>query len=203
MISLVDYGLGNIRALENIFRLIGTETSRVSTPEQLLDSKKLILPGVGAFDWALEKLHKSGMLETLNNVVLEKQVPILGICVGMQMMCKSSEEGQMQGLGWINADVKFFRSNKKHSLPLPHMGWNNIKQIKNCPLFDRLDKMEFYFLHSFYVKSNSSEDVTCLTEYQKSFACALHVNNIYAVQFHPEKSHTNGIRLLKNFAEYC
>ena len=204
MIAIVDYGLGNIRAFENIYRSLGISASSVKTVEQLSQASKIILPGVGAFDWAIERLKLSGMAETLNDLVIKKKIPVLGVCVGMQIMASSSDEGNLPGLGWIDAEVKRFDiakfSQKTH---VPHMGWNGVSVNAKCQLFSGIDGPQYYFLHSYYVKMNDENDVIGRTNYGIRFASAIKSSNIYATQFHPEKSHQWGITLLKNFAELC
>lgn len=202
MIGLVDYGLGNIRAFENIYRRLGIATSRVTTPDELAGAERLILPGVGAFDWAIERLEASGLREVLDRRVVEDRVPVLGVCVGMQMMADSSEEGRAQGLGWIAGRVKRFRdewfNQRTH---LPHMGWNDITPASGEPLFAGIETPQYYFLHSYYFQPTNEEDVIARTYYGVSFASAIRKGNIWATQFHPEKSLDWGLALLKNFAE--
>lgn len=202
MISIVDYGLGNVRAFENIYRRLGIVAHPVTSAEKLAGASKIILPGVGAFDWAMQSLQQSGMLETLNELVLNKKVPVLGVCVGMQLMAKSSEEGRLHGLGWIDATVKRFdQSLFNQCTHLPHMGWNDVEASNTCPLFHGIEDPLYYFLHSYFVEPNSSVDVVAYSSYGKRFACGIALDNIFATQFHPEKSHQWGVRLLKNFAE--
>lgn len=204
MISIVDYGLGNVRAFENIYRRLGIPAKPVSTAKQLSEATKIVLPGVGAFDWAMHRLHQSGMTNTLNNLVQNQRVPVLGICVGMQIMTKSSDEGKSPGLGWINAAVKRFDENLfNQRTHLPHMGWNDVETDSACPLFDGIENPLYYFLHSFYLEPNNPAEVVGHSTYGKRFACAIAADNVYATQFHPEKSHEWGIRLLRNFAELC
>lgn len=201
MISIINYGVGNLKAFENIYKRLGIQAEIVSTQEQLIKSDKIILPGVGAFDHAMEKLKNSGLHSMLNELVLEKSVPILGICVGMQMMANSSEEGKLNGLGWIDGQVKLFDvSMLKHVTQLPHMGWNDVNTTVKNPLLDQLDCSLFYFLHSYYFSCNNPSDVIGESNYGNVFTCAVNHKNIYGVQFHPEKSHEYGIQLLKNFS---
>ena len=168
------------------------------------NASKVILPGVGAFDHAMQRLEKSGMRQILDQMVLQRHVPVLGICVGVQMLAGSSEEGSLPGLGWIDGEVKRFNSlSTGHSLRVPHMGWNNIiPSNKHNDLLQGLDiDARFYFLHSYYFHCCRSEDVIAVTDYGEKFACAVNRGNVFGVQFHPEKSHQWGIRLLGNFAK--
>ena len=203
MISIIDYGLGNLMAFANIYKKLNIPTKIVSKSIDLVDAEKIILPGVGSFDWAMKKLENSGMIEAINNSVIEKKVPILGICVGMQMMTKSSEEGKLPGLGWIDAQVKKFDDHE--GLPLPHMGWNSVIPLsERSPLFKGLIKEpEFYFLHSYYCLEGEHDQILSQTDYNGLFTSSISTGNIYGVQFHPEKSHHWGVQLLENFALHC
>ena len=170
VITIVNYGLGNIKAFYNIYKSLNIKVQIASNAAQLLNSDKIILPGVGSFDWALERLNKSGMIETLNYLVLEKKIPILGVCVGMQIMAESSEEGQLKGLGWINANVskikeEFLKSKVTQNLILPHMGWNDINLKKDSPLFKGLSKSQYYFLHSYCFSSLFDNSTLTTTNY--------------------------------------
>jgi glutamine amidotransferase len=202
MISIIDYGLGNLKAFANIYKRLNINAELVTSKEQLIKADKIILPGVGAFDHAMDKLNNSGLSSLLNELVVSKKVPVLGICVGMQMLAKSSDEGIAKGLEWIDGDVKLFDTDKiKHVTKIPHMGWNDAIIIKNNPLFKDLDDSPlFYFLHSYYFFCRNQDDILAQSEYGERFTCAINHENIYGVQFHPEKSHNNGIQLLKNFA---
>lgn len=203
MISIVDYGLGNLKAFANIYKRLNIDVEFVKTPEQLNSAEKIILPGVGAFDHAISELNISGMREKLDELVLEKKVPVLGICVGMQMLGKRSDEGKLEGLGWIDADIIKFDVNLIKQKPqLPHMGWNDVHPIANNILFQDLEANSiFYFLHSYYFSCNNPIDAIAKSEYGLDFTCAVNHENIFGVQFHPEKSHQYGIQLLKNFAK--
>jgi imidazole glycerol-phosphate synthase subunit HisH len=201
MISIVDYGVGNLKAFANIYKRLGIHAEIVSSKEQLNKSDKIILPGVGAFDHAMSKLNNSDFSPLLNELVLKKNVPVLGICVGMQMMAKSSDEGHLNGLGWIDATVKRFDVSKiKHVTRLPHMGWNNVTATVKNPLLEHLEDSLFYFLHSYYFVCENKSEVIGESDYGGVFTCAVNHNNIYGIQCHPEKSHEYGIQLLKNFA---
>lgn len=202
MIGILDYGLGNVQAFESIFRSIGIEAMRVNSEEALIATDRLILPGVGAFDWAMSRLRTSGMISSLNRRVLEDKIPVLGVCVGMQIMADTSDEGSSQGLGWIRGKVKRFDETLfNQSTHLPHMGWNRLEVEKMEPLFSGIKNPQFYFLHSYFFEPHDFSVATSYTTYGKRFVSAINYQNIYATQFHPEKSHDWGIRLLKNFSE--
>ncbi len=201
MISIIDYGVGNLRAFANIYKRLGIPAEIVSSKERLEKSDKIILPGVGSFDHAMEKLNNSDLCLLLNDLVLKKNVPVLGICVGMQMMAKSSDEGKLNGLAWIDATVKLFDSSRIDGVTkLPHMGWNNVKASIKNPLFEHIEDSLFYFLHSYYFVCENESNIIGKSEYGLIFTSAVNHKNIYGVQFHPEKSHEHGIQLLKNFA---
>lgn len=202
MIALIDYGLGNIQAFANIYKQLNIPCVSVSDPQDLELADKIILPGVGSFDAAMSRLGSSGMMETLENLVVAKRIPILGICVGMQMMARSSDEGSMPGLGWIDGEVKHLTSldaaNKE--IILPHMGWNDVEPAPHQVLFSGMETPRFYFLHSYCMRLGSLTQHAASTTYSSSFSSAVQNKNIYGVQFHPEKSHNWGMKLLQNFA---
>jgi glutamine amidotransferase len=202
MITIIDYGVGNIFAFQNVYRRLNIPTKIAKTAKDLLDAEKLILPGVGSFDYAMNQLNNSGMRETLDELVLKLKIPVIGICVGMQMMGNRSDEGQVDGLRWIDSEIlKFDESLVNHRTKLPHMGWNDVTPIENQPLFLGLEKNAiFYFLHSFYFKCNNKNESIATSEYGISFSSAVNRENIYGIQFHPEKSHLYGEKLLSNFA---
>jgi glutamine amidotransferase len=203
VIGLIDYGLGNIRAFLNVYKRLNMPCIIASKPDDLKGATRLVLPGVGAFDEAMELLAKSGMREPLEEMVLGRKVPVLGICVGMQMLAESSEEGRSPGLGWIAGRVRKFDETKLvHKPRLPHMGWNQIVARGSSPLLRELgDEPRFYFLHSYYFHCEREFDVIAETEYGVPFSSAVAAGNIFGVQFHPEKSHRNGVKLLKNFGQ--
>lgn len=203
MIAIIDYGLGNVKAFANVYKKLNIPAIIVKQAEDLKKASKMILPGVGAFDNAMQRLEKSGMRQFLDEMVLHCHVPVLGICVGMQMLACSSEEGSLPGLAWIDGEVKRFKlSSLRHSICVPHMGWNDVKPVKKNGLLQGLDLgARFYFLHSYYFQSHRNEDIIAVTDYNGKFTCAVNFGNVFGVQFHPEKSHQWGIRLLKNFAE--
>lgn len=197
MIGIVDYGLGNLAAFTNIYRQLGIEARRVVEPDEISNAKALILPGVGAFDWAMAKLNDSGLRDALDEAVLTRRTPVLGVCVGMQMMFARSDEGSAKGLGWIDGEV--VRLNGA-GLPLPHMGWNDVAPRPGEKLFEGLDAPRFYFLHSYGAAPGEPGAVVAETEYGVKLPCAVRRGTIAGVQFHPEKSHHWGVRLLNNFA---
>ena len=198
MIAIVDYGLGNIRAFGNIFKRLNIPFCYASEVSQLKNATRIILPGVGSFDYAMQRLNNSGLRDTLDELVLSKGIPVLGICVGMQIMAKSSDEGSSKGLGWLDTSVVKFQ--QKEHCPLPHMGWNNLKLKAKHQLFEGLDSNpRFYFLHSYHFLSNY-KGVIATAEYANSVGCIINEGNVYGIQCHPEKSHHNGVAILKNFA---
>lgn len=203
MIAVVDYGLGNVRAFLNVYRRLNVDAMAAANPADLARATRIILPGVGAFDHAMQRLDESGMRSTLDELILEKKVPVLGVCVGMQMLGRSSDEGQRSGLGWLPGEVKRFHATPATTkLPTPHMGWNDVHPTSGNRLFASLEsEARFYFLHSYYFRCDRASDAIASSEYGATFSSAVGAGNIYGVQFHPEKSHHYGTRLLQNFAE--
>jgi len=202
MIKIVNYGSGNIQAILNIYKQLNIDCFVASTPEELADATKLILPGVGAFDETMQELIDSGFQTELNRLVLEKKTPVMGICVGMQILAKSSDEGDLPGLGYIDGQVKKFDVSVFNQKPhIPHLGWNSIKPTKEHPIFENIDfEQGFYFLHTYYFSCATLEDRLASTNYGLEYASAVHHDNVFGMQFHPEKSHSNGVQLFKNFA---
>jgi glutamine amidotransferase len=202
MIAIVDYGLGNIAAFASVYNKANIKVSVARAASDLKGASKLILPGVGHFDHAMRLLQQSGMRDALDQMVLRDKVPVIGVCVGMQILARSSEEGELPGLGWIDAEVRAFKSSDAaRDMSVPHMGWNDVRPASTNRLFDELqDSARFYFLHSYYVNCDRQEDVLATCNYGADFTCAVQSSNIYGVQFHPEKSHSFGNRLLVNFA---
>jgi imidazole glycerol-phosphate synthase subunit HisH len=203
MITIVDYGLGNIRAIANVYKQMNMETRVARCAADLEGAERIVLPGVGAFDHAMALLQASGMRQTLELLVRAHELPVLGICVGMQMLARSSDEGHSEGLGWIPGRVRKFKGKQLSAqLPLPHMGWNDARPVPHSRLFKGLEQNAwFYFLHSFFFDCERAEDVAATTCYGFEFACAVQSGNVFGVQFHPEKSHHCGATLLRNFAE--
>jgi imidazole glycerol-phosphate synthase subunit HisH len=198
-ITLVQYGLGNIQAFVNIYQRLNLNVEVATNAEQLAAAQRLILPGVGAFDWAMARLNASGMRGALDDAVLNRNVPVLGVCVGMQMMADRSDEGTEPGLGWIKGDVRAFSLPEKR-LPLPHMGWNDVVPANTECLFEGIVAPKYYFLHSYCIVPANDDDALATADYGNPFVSAVRHSNIFGTQFHPEKSHGWGIDLLRNFA---
>ncbi|MBD5781453.1 imidazole glycerol phosphate synthase subunit HisH [Pelagicoccus sp. NFK12] len=199
MITIVNYGLGNLRAFSNVYKRLNIEHKISSDPSEIKNSSKLILPGVGAFDHAMTLLQESGLRSALDVAVLERKTPIIGICVGMQMLANGSDEGNLPGLGWIPGQVRKFDESKVPQMP--HMGWNEV-EAPDLPIFkEREEHSRFYFLHSYYFECETPHHAIAHATYGNRFTCAVNRDNVYGVQFHPEKSHHNGVQLLRNFAQ--
>lgn len=199
-VTIVDYGVGNVGSLRNMLYRIGVESTATCCPIELAKAKKVILPGVGAFDEGMTRLQNTGLTGVLDTLVIRDKVPILGICLGMQMMTSGSEEGGLHGLGWIDAVTRRFDLSLMDSLVVPHMSWNTVHIRKRSPLFSENAKdQRFYFVHSYHVVCSNQGDVLSDTHFGYSFTSAFQRANIFGVQFHPEKSHRFGLELLKNF----
>jgi glutamine amidotransferase len=200
MIAIIDYGLGNVKAFTNVYKRLNLPILIAKEANDLEDATKIILPGVGAFDYAMTLLNQSGMREKLEQLVYEKEIPVLGICVGMQILANASEEGHLVGLGWIAGKVRKFQPEQIHHNPLPHMGWNSVTPQSSTGIFQGIEQdSRFYFLHSYYFASDEPSEAIATANYGSAFTCSVKKKNIYGVQFHPEKSHQAGIQLLKNF----
>ena len=201
MIVIIDYGLGNLGSLLNMLKKIGAEAQISSDPSVIERADKLILPGVGAFDNGIRNLNDLGLIPVLNKKVLEEKTPILGICLGIQLFTQKSEEGQLSGLGWINAQTKKFQFGENgDNLKIPHMGWNSISSVKESKLFQGVDpEQRYYFVHSYHLECDDQEGVLAKTRHGYDFISAIEKENIIGVQFHPEKSHKFGMKLLENF----
>ena len=203
MITIVDYGMGNLGSVLNMLKRTGVKAIVTSDLELIHKAEKIILPGVGAFDYAMQRMSESGIQEVLNDKVLNDKVPVLGICLGMQLLTESSKEGKLPGLGWIKGQtLSFAEEVKEKDLKVPHMGWNNVVKTLSSVLttsFD--DDYRFYFVHSYYVKCTQASDVILQTSYGTLFDSAVQRDNIFGAQFHPEKSHKYGMQLFENFAK--
>ena len=201
-IVIIDYGMGNLRSVQNKFKRMEVDCIISSKKEEIESADKLILPGVGHFKYGMENLLKLGLIDILNKKVIQQKSLILGICLGTQLFCKQSEEGNCKGLGWIDAEVVRFNVSDKIKYKIPHMGWNNVKIINSNKLDKVIRKDDlFYFVHSYHLKCNDHSDIWMTSEYDYEFVSAVHRDNIYGTQFHPEKSHDVGYDLLKMFAE--
>ena len=206
MIVIVDYGMGNLASIQNMLKKVGAPSSQISSnPEVIENAEKIILPGVGAFDTGMQNLNETGLLDVLNYKVLEDKTPTLGVCLGMQLMTQSSDEGKLPGLGWIDAKtVRFCFDSDNMKLKIPHMGWNTVKIQRPGTLFtDMYAEARFYFVHSYHVVCNNPENILTTTEYGYDFVSAIQNGHIMAAQFHPEKSHKFGMKLYRNFVENC
>jgi glutamine amidotransferase len=203
MLAIINYGSGNIAALTNIFKQRRVPHFVSGDPRELAGASCYLLPGVGAFDPTMETLTRSGVLDVLSDAVIGKGKRVLGICVGMQLLAESSEEGERPGLGWIKGRVRRIdASGLKRPPLLPHMGWNAVRVANKATLFAGIDVQRgFYFLHSYYFDVASSENVSAYVSYGSDMPCAVENGNVFGAQFHPEKSHSNGMRFLLNYAE--
>jgi imidazole glycerol-phosphate synthase subunit HisH len=203
MIGIINYGSGNIAALMNIFKQKKIAHYLASSAKDLKQADRYLLPGVGAFDPTMEQLTESGLFEALKEQVFgPKKKPILGICVGMQLLAEGSEEGNRPGLGWIKGQVRRIDAGKLNTLPhLPHMGWNGVRSRGKARLLQGIDAEKgFYFLHSYYFDAADATDVAATVSYGGDLVCAVEREHVFGVQFHPEKSHSNGVTVLTNFA---
>lgn len=205
MIQIVDYGVGNVGSISNMIAKIGGKSLIAKTVDDISRSSKLILPGVGAFDDGMRKLSDSGMLEAIQYKALHEKIPVLGICLGAQMMTNQSEEGELPGLGWFDANtIRFNFQDAPNKLPLPNIGWREVTSVRDCPLLTGfVESPRFYFVHSFYMNpAHGNEQIVSMkSNYGIEFACGLSRENIHCVQFHPEKSHAFGMKFFKNFLE--
>jgi imidazole glycerol phosphate synthase, glutamine amidotransferase subunit len=203
MITIIDYKTGNLGSIQNILKRIGEDSVVTSDKDEIALATKLILPGVGAFDTGMRNLTGLNLIDILNKKVIEEKIPVLGICLGMQLLSKNSEEGSLPGLGWIDASTVRFKFEDSKEYKIPHMGWNFIRQHKAGKLFDKMyPESRFYFVHSYFFRANDPGDVLTSTTYEIEFTSAIERGNILGVQFHPEKSHKFGMKLLKNFVDF-
>lgn len=202
MIAIVDYGAGNPGSILNMLFHLGIEAVITSDPAAISAAERIILPGVGAFDEAMANLQRTGLIPTLEKQVHERKIPLLGICLGMQLLTRRSEEGRSAGLGWLDAETVRFRLGAEHAkLRIPHMGWNGLEVLRSSPILDDRDEdARYYFVHSYHVRCSRAENVLATTTHGEPFHSAVIHGNILGTQFHPEKSHKYGLRLLENFA---
>jgi imidazole glycerol-phosphate synthase subunit HisH len=199
-VAIVDYGMGNLHSVKRTLDRIGVRPQLTSDPAELLRADKLLLPGVGHFGKAMEHLVTMGLVPALHEAVVVRKTPILGICLGMQLFARQSEEGGAKGLGWIDADVVRFVVDDRRRLKVPHMGWNGVRAARSDPLLNGVtEETEFYFVHAYHLVCRDPGDVLCDTDYGYSFTSVVERGNLYGVQFHPEKSHDAGEDLLRNF----
>jgi imidazole glycerol-phosphate synthase subunit HisH len=203
MITIIDYNMGNVASIENILKRIGADAKITSDPSEISNAEKIILPGVGSFDYGMRNINNLRITEVLEEKVLKGNTPLLGICLGMQLLTEDSEEGSLKGLGFIKAHtIKFKSEHNGEKLIIPHMGWDYIYPKSDTVLFkNSLDNMRFYFVHSYYVECENEENILATTVYGNKFASVIGKGNIMGVQFHPEKSHKYGMNLLRNFVE--
>lgn len=200
-VTIIDYGMGNLGSIQNMFKRIGVESEITGDEARISVANKILLPGVGAFDAAMERINASRLLEVLNKKALHDKVPVLGICLGMQLLTNSSEEGKLPGLGWIPARTLRFSFEPGSKLKVPHMGWNLVSEKHASPLTNDLPpETRFYFVHSYYVKTEDEQHVLTTTTHGLEFHSIIQKDNIFGAQFHPEKSHKYGMKLLENFA---
>lgn len=201
-IVIIDYGMGNHFSVQKKLNRLGYDAVITNDIQLIKNAEKIILPGVGHFGKAMENLKRLNLVDILNEEVLQKKKPILGICLGMQLMASSSEEGDTKGLNWIDAIVAKFNTTDQLKYKVPHTGWNQTKQLKDSKLLNEItDSPEFYFVHSYHFKCNDNMDALCSTNYETDFISAIERDNIFGIQFHPEKSHDIGMQLIKNFIE--
>jgi imidazole glycerol-phosphate synthase subunit HisH len=203
VITIVDYGIGNLGSIYNMFKKIGINSKITCDPDEINKAEKLVLPGVGAFDHGMQNLMSKGIIQVLNEKVLGQKIPILGLCLGMQLFTRKSEEGILPGLGWIDAETIAFRKQELDlTFRVPHMGWNYVQIQRESPFFDPEEQQpRFYFVHSYHVVCFQQSDVIGVTNYGYPFVSFIQHGNIIGTQFHPEKSHKFGMRLLKQFGE--
>lgn len=202
MIGIVNYRVGNLASIRRMLEKAGAESTIVDRPDDLQQVDRIILAGVGAFDFGMQNLREGGWVEPLTEAAMERRVPVLGICLGMQLFCASSDEGSARGLGWIDGQVRRFRVPPGSNIRIPHMGWNTVQVARPNPLLEVTDEEQrFYFVHSYHVECADAADVVATTTHGHPVVAALAHGNVYGVQFHPEKSHRFGLALLRRFAE--
>jgi glutamine amidotransferase len=201
MIAIIDYGVGNLASIKNMIKKAGFESVLASDPDTLEKADKIILPGIGAFDHCMKKFNESGLRPLVTKKIKEEKIPLLGICVGLQMLMESSEEGTEPGLGWVSGKTVKFKKEKLGDLKIPHMGWTDVQVTKKTLLTEDLgEQPRFYFVHSYYVQPENKSDEMLSAFYGYEFTAAVNRENIYGAQFHPEKSHKYGMKILGNFS---
>jgi glutamine amidotransferase len=201
-VAIIDYGTGNLHSVVRCVERLGGKATVTSDPKEIRSCEKIIFPGVGHFEHAMSHLHQSGLVDELNNAVLIKEKPVLGICLGMALLGHESEEGNGGGLGWVSAECVKFRTKNKLKYKVPHIGWNGVRLNRSNPLFNGIpDSSEFYFLHGYYFKPKDHTNTVAETNYEITFSSVIQKGNIFGVQFHPEKSRDVGSRLVANFLE--
>ena len=202
MIAILNYGLGNLASIKNMFKRIGVEAEITDNHDVIKNATKILLPGVGHFKQGMTNLKEGGFVELLQEEVVVNKKPILGICLGAQLMTKHSEEGDVDGLGWVDANTVKFDTQKLGRLPVPHMGWSDVAFASDIELWkDVKEDPRFYFVHSYHFSFNNKEDVAATADYGYEFACAFKRGNVYGTQFHPEKSHKFGMKVFENFSK--
>ncbi|MBS1604107.1 MAG: imidazole glycerol phosphate synthase subunit HisH [Bacteroidetes bacterium] len=199
MLVILDYGIGNLTSIKNMLKRAGFDSRLSTDTEEVASAEKLILPGVGHFDYCMTQLRKAPFWDMLHKRVLEDKVPILGVCVGCQMLMESSEEGREAGLGWLKGKVVRFNKGRIGDLKIPHMSWTDVEPAPGHPLYEGIEEPRFYFVHSYHVQAENPQQVTGTAEYGYRFTASVQKENIQGVQFHPEKSHRSGMRLYTNF----
>lgn len=200
MIAIINYGLGNLASIKNMCKRLGIDAVITSSIDEIKNASHLLLPGVGHFKKGMANLNESGLRGVITEQVIDNKKPILGICLGAQLLTKHSEEGDVDGLGWVDARTVRFDTSKLGRLPVPHMGWSDIKLKKSCTLWDDLpEHQRFYFVHAYHFNFEREDEITATCNYGYEFACAFQKDNIYGAQFHPEKSHKFGMKVLENF----
>lgn len=202
MIAIINYGLGNLTSIQNMFRRISVDAVITDDPQKIRNASRLLLPGVGHFKKGMANLHETGLTDVLHREVKENGKPILGICLGAQLMTSHSEEGDIDGLGWVDAVTVKFDKEKLKSLPIPHMGWSDIQLTSSSELWEGLPPdPRFYFVHAYHFLFDKVHEVTATSKYGYEFACAFKNHNVFGAQFHPEKSHKFGMKVLENFSK--
>jgi glutamine amidotransferase len=200
VIAIIDHGMGNLGSVQNMLRKIGADSVRTADPDVIRRADKLVLAGIGAFDGAADRLAELRLVDVLNDLVLDRRMPVLGVCLGMQLMARTSEEGRQTGLGWLDADVRRFSFEPGKSLPVPHMGWQVVEPTRPSPLFEAGgDEVRFYFSHAYHLVCHDHRDVVATATYGYEFPAAVHRGNILGTQFHPEKSHIFGAEVYRRF----